>query len=168
MYVTNQIPLSTKLLHLTLNDSSVEAHITALCLTSNNATYMISSDRLLNITIIGSNCTTNEIALSKSYTSIEYLDDGFEKFIAIPFKKSEFEIITRTRSKQFETVTIIPTPHLLKYFQIQIYPKFFITYGIDGLVTVWDSMEFEIVTSFFPHNKRFGGVMKCVADEGLR
>lgn len=168
MYVTNQIPLTTKLLHLTTNDNSAEAHITALCVTSNDATKMISSDRLLHITVTGSNCTTNEITLSKSYTSIEYLDDGLNKFVAIPFKSSEFEIIALTRSKPFDTVTTIRTPHLLKYFQIQVYPKFFVSFGIDGLVNVWDSSALEVITSFFQHNKRFGGVMKCVADARLR
>ncbi|XP_037027792.1 cilia- and flagella-associated protein 43 [Bradysia coprophila] len=168
MYVTNQIPLATKLLHLTVNDNSIETHITALCVTTNDATKMISSDQLLHITVVGGNCTTNEINLSNDYTSIEYLNDGLDKFLAVPFKKTEFEIITLTRSKRFEIATTIRTPHLLKYFQVQIYSKFFVTFGIDGLVNVWDSNTFQVITSFFPHNKRFGGVMRCVVDANLR
>lgn len=168
MVVTNQIPLTTQLLHLTTNANSLETHITALCVTPGDPIDNFSSDRLLHITIAGSNCTTNEINLSKAYTSIEYLNEGLDKFIAVPFKTTEFEIKTLTRNKQFDTETTIRTPHLLKYFRIQVFAKFFVTFGVDGLVNVWDSDALQLITSFFPHNKRFGGVSKCVADGNLR
>lgn len=168
MYVTNQIPLADKLLHLTINDNSTETQITALRLKSDDIVNRISSDHLLHFTVVGSNCTTNEINLSNDYTSIEYLNEKFDKLIAVPLKKTEYEIITLTKDNGFQIESAIQTPHLLKYFQIQVYSTFFVTFGIDGLVNVWDSNTFQVITSFFPHNKVFGGVRRCVADASRR
>lgn len=168
MYVTNQISLADKFLHLTINDNSMETHITALSFKSDDLTNRISSDRLLNFTVVGSNCTTNEINLSKDYTSIEYLNEKFDKLIAVPLKKTEFEIVTLSENRVFQITTTIQTPHLLKYFQIQVHSTFFVTFSVDGLVNVWDSNTFQVIISFCPHNKLFGGVRKCVADARRR
>lgn len=166
MYVTNQISSPVKLLHLTVNDNPMEIHITALSLNSNDKSNAISSDKLLHFALVGSNCKTNEIPLNYKYTSIEYFNDKFDKLIAVPLKKKEFEVITILENDQtsFQIATIIQTPHLLKYFQIQVYSTFFVTFGIDGLVTLWDSNTLQILTSFLPHSKLFGGVRKCVVD----
>ncbi len=153
-------------MHFTINDNSKETHITAL--SSTGAPNMISSDRSIHITIIGSDCSTNEINLSTAYTSIEYLNEKLDKLIAVPLKKAEFQILTLTQGKHVQITTTIQTPHLLKYFQIQVYPTYFMTFGIDGLVNIWESDTLQIITSFFSHNKLFGGVRKCVSDASLR
>lgn len=154
-------------MHFTVNDNSTETHIAALTQKSNETLNIISSDRLLHLTIVGNNCTTNEINLSNDYTSIEYLNGKFDQLIAVPLKKRDFEIITLS-DNNFKTRATVETPHLLKYFQIQVYSTFFVTFGLDGLVNVWDTNTFEKMTSFFPHNKFFGGVRRCVANASRR
>lgn len=146
----------------------METHMTALILKSNDAINKISSDQLLNFAIVANNCTTTEIDLDHNYTSIEYLTEKFDKLIAVPLKQRHFEIVTLSPNRSFQITSTIETPHLLRYFQIQIYSTFFVTFGIDGLVNVWDSDTFQVVTSFCPHNKLFGGVRKCVADPNRR
>lgn len=165
MHVTNQIPVAAELMHFTIYDNSLETHIAGLCSISNGTTNMISSDQFVHIKIVGSKCSSNRTTLSKTYTSIEYLND---KLIAVPFKTTEFEIITTAGGERFQTTSTISTPHLLKYFQIQVYPTFFVTFGIDGLVIVWDCESLRTITTFISHNKRFGGVRKCVADTSRR
>lgn len=168
MYVTNQIPLPDRLLHLSVTDNSLATNIVALSMNSENITNTISSNRLLHFTVVRNNCTANEIILANNYTSIEYLNENGDTLIAVPFKNTDFEVVTLTDNNSFHITTAIHTPHLLKYFQIQIHSTFFITFGIDGLVNVWDSKTFQMITSFRPHSKLFGGVRKCVADANRR
>lgn len=168
MSVTNQISLADNLLHLTVNDNSMETHITALIMKSKDPSNKISSNRLTHFTIVGNDSTTNEINLDNDYTSIEYLNEKFDKLIAVPLKKTEIEIITLKERRYFQTTSTIQTPHLLKYFQVQVYSTFFVTFGIDGLVNLWDSDTLQMITSFCPHNKRFGGVRKCVTNANRR
>lgn len=167
MYITNQIPLSVKLLDFTVYDNAVEIHIAALSLkTHKTLANAISSDQFLHIKVVGNNCTTNEIAMKYAYTSIDYLNE--KNLIAVPFKKIDFEIVTLGQSETFQITRTIQTRHLLKYFQVQVYSSFFVTFGIGGLVVMWDSDTFQEITSFVPHNKHFGGVRKCVADANRR
>lgn len=168
MHVTNQISLATKFLHLTVYDNTLEVHISGLISNPNQNSNVISSDQLLHFAVVGNEYKTNEIIFSNNYTSIEYLNDKSGKLIAVPFKTKDFDIIILNNKNSYDIMNRIETPHWLKYFQIQAYATFFITFGIDGLVNVWDSNTFQIITSFLPHNKLSGGVRKCVADTGRR
>lgn len=128
-----------------------------------------SSDYLVQIQI-KENQTTQMLRtiLDTNYTSIMMLNVSNNEFIGIPFKSYTMEVLEIQENSENDLSVLIKksikTLHKLPSMKASIHEDFITTWGLDGLVIVYNKVTLNVITSSLANNHYLGGVCHLVID----
>lgn len=111
--------------------------------------------------------------MAVDYSSIQFHSlASSEKAIACRYLCTSIDLLQiGTETNEFFSIEIVMTikaPNMLDFVEIFCNEKYIVTWGLDGLISIWTKEELTLIKSYDAHSKYTHGVNKAICDAYLQ
>lgn len=110
----------------------------------------------------------SQVKLNQLYSSIRWLESASDadELIGAKYLSKSFDIlklcVDDDMEMDFVVQRIIDTEHALNDIRVFVDADRLLTFGIDGLVVIWDVNTMDVLSSLITHGKHSGGVKQAI------
>lgn len=164
MEVIHQMSEKHQILNFVVTEAKDHLNILML-LKADNAAQNFVSNLLVKLSI---NLETEEklidhLELPGNYVKIAPIFGSASQFYGVQYCSTKIDILQILDNADIEILQVLDTPHQLRYLNLYCNRFHLISWGIDGIVAIYDSNK-QLLTSVVAHNRHSLGVKQARCD----